>query len=82
MRVCAFDIDGGEAQVVYLESQQRLQLWYRMTAWKGRDPMPWDFGHAKSLPEGMRPIDGALYMAKWVRGELDREEYNKLLPAN
>jgi hypothetical protein len=75
-----FEHDHLEGQVLYLESQRRLQLWYRIIMSNGQPFGEWDFGHAKTLPEGMRPIDGALAMVEFVKGDLDHAAYNHLLP--
>lgn len=40
---------------------------------------PWQFGHARAIPEGMTAVQVADVMARFVNGEFDSDEYRDLL---
>jgi len=66
--------EGWRYQVMHLESQGRVQIWYKQPGYG------WELGHGRDVPMGGKPIDVAKAMQRFVFGELNHNEYQDLLP--
>lgn len=72
-----FTHDGTRYNVVYLQGQNRVQLWFQPEAGG-----VWEFGHGKYVPPGMTVGQVAHAMRRFITGAIDRDTYNAQIPGD
>ena len=71
-----FEHEGFEYQIAHLETQFAVQLWFKYPG-----DTRWELGHEKDIPLGENASYVAATMRAFIVGELDHDEYNRLLPS-
>ena len=71
-----FEHEGFGYQMAHLETEFRVQLWFKFPGDTG-----WELGHGEDIPFGETASYVAATMRAFIVGELDHDEYNRLLPS-